>query len=84
MTDVTTEEPAKPSPQAKWNDAHPKEIWAHNAVRSALRRGLIERGRCEVCGEEPTDAHHDDYDRPLAVRWLCRRHHQQLHAAKVA
>lgn len=70
----------KPSSQTKWNLAHPLELWAHNAVRSALRRGIIERKPCEVCGTaEQVDAHHDDYHRPLKVRWLCRQHHQQHH-----
>jgi len=34
---------------------------------------------CEVCGVEAVDAHHDQYDEPLRVRWLCRRHHTRLH-----
>jgi len=54
-------------------------MWAHNALRSALRRGLIERKPCEVCGAEPTDGHHDNYDQPMAVRWLCRLHHRHAH-----
>jgi hypothetical protein len=33
-----------------------------------------------VCGDQQTDAHHDDYEQPRKVRWLCRRHHQQHHA----
>lgn len=71
----------KPTPQAKWKTGNPKAVWAHNALRSALRRGLLERGPCEVCGAEKTDAHHDpdDYDRPMAVRWLCRLHHKAEH-----
>nr|DAD85891.1 MAG TPA: hypothetical protein [Siphoviridae sp. ctGdK3] len=28
---------------------------------------------------ENLEAHHDDYSKPLQVRWLCRRHHKQLH-----
>lgn len=67
------------SSQAKWNAAHPKEMWAHQALRSAIGRGLIERQPCEVCGEAKTDAHHDDYDRPLLIRWLCRLHHRAVH-----
>lgn len=65
--------------QAAWRRRNPKAAWAHVALQSALRRGLIERGPCEVCGAEPTDGHHDDYDRPLAIRWLCRKHHRREH-----
>ena len=68
------------TPQAKWRQSHPKARWAHIALASALRRGLIERGPCEVCGKPETDGHHPDYDRPMFVRWLCRLHHRQLHA----
>ena len=34
---------------------------------------------CEVCGIPESHAHHDDYSRPLDVRWLCEKHHKQLH-----
>ncbi|MEH7869692.1 hypothetical protein V7795_21430 [Rhizobium laguerreae] len=72
----------KLSSQTKWNHANPKALWAHNALRSAIRRGLISRGCCEVCGAEDTDGHHDDYDRPLDVAWLCRLHHRAEHRRK--
>jgi len=68
--------------QKRWQAEHPKARWAHLALASALRRGLIEKGPCEVCGAVEVDGHHDDYDRPAVVRWLCRRHHRQLHAKK--
>ncbi|RWN28904.1 MAG: hypothetical protein EOR95_22960 [Mesorhizobium sp.] len=70
----------KATSQARWNNAHPLERWAHSALRSALRKGLVVRGECEVCGAPETDGHHHDYDRPLAVRWLCRLHHRREHA----
>ena len=75
----STEETKPPSAQAKWNDAHPKAMWAHSALRSAIRKGLIKRECCEVCGAVDVDGHHDDYDRPMAVRWLCRLHHREVH-----
>ena len=71
--------PRAPSRQAKWQAANPKARWAHIATQSGLRRGLITRQPCEECGAEPTDAHHESYDRPLDVRWLCRRCHIALH-----
>ena len=45
-----------------------------------LRVGNIQKKPCEICGSmENLEAHHDDYSKPLQVRWLCRRHHKQLH-----
>lgn len=39
--------------------------------------------QCEVCGARPEDAkihkHHDDYSKPLEVRFLCTPHHGELH-----
>jgi hypothetical protein len=66
--------------QSKWRDAHPKARWAHVALQSALRRGLLKRGPCEVCGATETGGHHDDYEKPAAVRWLCRKHGRAEHA----
>lgn len=65
--------------QQKWQKANPKARWAHNALRSALKIGLIERQPCQECGKLETDAHHPDYDQPIAVVWLCRRHHVAVH-----
>jgi hypothetical protein len=47
-----------------------------------MRDGTLKRGACELCGSFVVDAHHDDYSKPLTVRWFCRRDHQQLHAAE--
>ena len=65
--------------QADWRRANPQKYTAHLAVRQALGSGKLERQPCEVCGAKTVDAHHDRYDEPLSVRWLCRRHHVKLH-----
>lgn len=76
------------SHQLKWDRENPKAKWAHQALRSALNKRLIERGPCEVCGAVHGEdgavihGHHDDYDKPMAVRWLCMPHHRQHHAAE--
>lgn len=44
-----------------------------------VRRGTIKKLRCEVCGNEKSEGHHDDYSKPLEVRWLCRKHHLEHH-----
>lgn len=58
---------------------HKIESAAKGAVREAIRKGLLVRGPCAICGEKRTDAHHSDYSRPLDVTWLCRPHHKRLH-----
>ena len=49
-----------------------------SAANRALQRGEIDRAGCETCGEAG-QMHHDDYDQPLVVRWLCRQHHADWH-----
>lgn len=56
---------------------------AYRQVRAAVKDGRLVRAACEVCGDPLAEAHHDDYDAPLAVRWLCRRHHQEWHREHV-
>ncbi len=34
---------------------------------------------CEVCGSILTERHHDDYSKPLEIRWLCKIHHEDHH-----
>lgn len=53
---------------------------AAQKVRRAIRAGKLVREPCEVavCVEWP-HAHHDDYNFPLKVRWLCRSHHKEWH-----
>ncbi|QHJ81023.1 MAG: hypothetical protein [Caudoviricetes sp.] len=65
--------------KSAYHSKHPKKRHAHNLVRNALRRGELTRGPCEVCGVEKVVGHHDDYDRPLDVRWLCEKHHKAWH-----
>ena len=65
--------------QANWRRANPLKYNAHLVVQQAISAGVLEKQRCEVCGTEPVDAHHDRYDEPLNVRWLCRSHHVKLH-----
>lgn len=48
-------------------------------ANAAQKDGRLTPQPCEVCGIEPAEKHHDDYDKPLTVRWLCRPHHLELH-----
>jgi formylmethanofuran dehydrogenase subunit E len=52
---------------------------AHGILNREIKKGNIIRGSCEVCDEPDANGHHDDYDKPLEVRWLCDEHHQGHH-----
>lgn len=61
--------------------------YVHNITEKALQRGILKRQPCEVCGangafsdgRSEVQAHHDDYNKPLEVRWLCQKHHHEWH-----
>ena len=55
---------------------HPLKHKCREAFHSAIRAGIIKRGCCEFCGSTRTDGHHENYDEPYNVRWLCKRHHR--------
>lgn len=58
----------------------PEKHKARAELARALARGLVNRpNRCECGKEEPLDGHHDDYRRPLDVRWLCHDCHRRAH-----
>ena len=57
---------------------NPEKHQARTAIGNALRDGRLERKPCEECGSMEVQAHHDDYSKPLDVRWLCFRHHREI------
>lgn len=63
---------------------YPEKARAHDAVKNALRAGLLVKPTiCQRCGlraTEPLHAHHEDYTKPLAVLFVCRRCHRELDA----
>lgn len=62
--------------------AFPLKHQAQDISKRAIHTGRLVAGPCEIgvdCLGE-VQGHHDDYAKPLTVRWLCRRHHQQWHA----
>lgn len=62
---------AKPDSQMK--------LAARAKCAQAIKAGKLVRQPCEGCGADNTEAHHDDYSKPLSVRWLCRTCHAAAH-----
>lgn len=65
-----------------WSQLNPKKRWCSTVVNNALRDGRIEKkDHCECCKKTNVriHGHHDDYDKPLDVRWLCVICHSEWH-----
>ena len=44
-----------------------------------VRTNQIKKQPCKICGNPRSEAHHSDYNNPLKIIWLCRKHHTKLH-----
>jgi ribosomal protein S27AE len=73
------QERAKDLARASQRRRDPETLRVRRAAYYAIQVGTLTRQPCEVCGATKVDMHHDDYSAPLAVRWLCRKHHMELH-----
>ena len=62
-----------------WRAEDKRRQKAHIAVGRAIRNGDLVRKPCIRCGEQKSVAHHEDYDKPLEVMWLCQPCHKQRH-----
>jgi len=67
----------------KYRETNKLKCWARYQVRKALRNGTLCKEPCKVCGSLDVEAHHEDYNKPLDVTWLCGEHHDNLHAGKI-
>lgn len=65
----------------KYKEKNPKKRQAHIIVGNSIRSGaLIRPNICSECERtQNIQAHHDDYNKPLEVRWLCSRCHIKWH-----
>ena len=57
----------------------PEKEKARRMVSYYIRTGKLKKQPCEKCESTESQAHHDDYSKPLDVRWLCRKCHLEEH-----
>lgn len=71
-----------------YRDGERADDQAQNMVETAVQQGVMQRkSACEECGasgifkdgRSKIQAHHDDYNKPLDVRWLCQKCHHKWH-----
>jgi hypothetical protein len=62
-----------------YRQRHPQRAGAQGKVHYAVRTGKLTKLPCEMCGNPKSEAHHDDYSKPLDVRWLCKLCHEAFH-----
>jgi hypothetical protein len=62
-----------------WRESDKRRSVAHSAVARAIRKGNLIPEVCSKCSNEKTVAHHEDYDQPLNVVWLCQSCHKKRH-----
>jgi len=62
----------------QYKQEHSKEIKARNTANNHI----VDIQPCELCGNPLAIKHHNDYSKPLEIRFLCRRCHWKLHNEK--
>ena len=66
----------------KWVEKNAIKRACHIMVGNAVKKGsIVVPDFCCECGssESKLNGHHDDYAKPLSVRWLCDKCHNEWH-----
>lgn len=63
----------------KYKSANKHKIKMRSILNKALLKGTVVKSSCVICGNKKVEAHHDDYTKPLDIKWLCRSHHGAWH-----
>lgn len=65
----------------EWRKEFPLRYKAHKQLGNAIKSKKIRKPSfCEICKKKsPLEGHHDDYNKPLKVCWLCCSCHRCLH-----
>ena len=76
----------------KWNSTDQETLALRRRARRQARYHLTKPTKCEMCGKPDSltnngrsiiQAHHEDYNKPLEVLWVCISCHTRLHLPEV-
>lgn len=64
-----------------WRHYDKKKKKAQWTLHNAIRSGKIKRkNKCEICNKIGLlHGHHEDYNKPLVVKWICHQCHFRKH-----
>jgi len=68
--------------QKRWRESNGHKSRAHDLLNKAVKRGdLVKPTLCEKCHDahRHIHGHHEDYEKPLEVIWLCPPCHHNRH-----
>lgn len=63
----------------KLNKDQKKKDICRSYANTYKQRGKLKIGLCLICGSEKAEMHHEDYEKPLEIIWLCRKCHLEYH-----
>lgn len=66
----------------EWRSNNPLKYKAHKILNKAVRKGdIVKSTRCSNCdSQNRLSGHHEDYNKPLDVLWLCSSCHKLKHS----
>lgn len=64
---------------ASWAVRNPRKRAAQVLFRNWMRFHPEAWSPCVICGSDKSQGHHENYDKPLEVVWLCAAHHAERH-----
>ena len=56
-----------------------RRMKARDYIRNRVAKGKLIRQPCVFCAKPNSLAHHEDYNKPLDIVWVCHAHHAQIH-----
>ena len=56
---------------------YPKKERARRILQRHVKQGKVQKQPCIVCKKKNSQAHHEDYSKPLDVIWFCALHHSE-------